>query len=61
MAKLIVCRDYKSKKNKDKEEKTIVGYKVNLTKTGIAETGITVEDELNIEYKKDMVIITKVK
>lgn len=61
MAKLIVCRDYKSKKGKATDEKTIVGYKVNLTKTGIAETGITEKDELNIEYKKNMVIITKIK
>lgn len=61
MAKLIVCRDYKSKKDKGKEEKTVVGYKINLTKTGVSETGITENDELQIEYKKDKIVITKIK
>lgn len=61
MAKLIVCRDYKSKKDKSKDEKTIVGYKINLTKTGIEQTGIKTTDDLSIEYEKNKIIITKIK
>lgn len=56
MAKLIACRDYSSKKNKGKE---VVGYKINLTKTGIDSTGIKQEDELEIEYNPNKIIITK--
>ena len=61
MAKLIVCRDYKSKRDKITEEKTIVGYKINLTKSGIEKTGFTEKDNLKIEYDKDKIIITKIK
>lgn len=61
MAKLIVCRDYKSKKDKITEEKTVVGYKINLTKSGIEKTGFTENDNLKIEYDKDRIIITKIK
>lgn len=61
MAKLIVCRDYKSKKDKVTEEKTIVGYKINLTKSGIEKAGLTEKDNLKIEYDKDKIIITKIK
>ena len=61
MAKLIVCRDYKSKKDKKKEEKTVVGYKINLTKTGIEQTGINENDNLEVEYLKNKIIITKIK
>ena len=61
MAKLIVCRDYKSKKDKITEEKTVVGYKINLTKSGIEKTGLTENDKLQIEYDKDKIIITKIK
>jgi len=60
MAKLIVCRDYKSKKDKPTKEKTVVGYKLNLTKTGVEDISkITKDDELEIEYKENMIIITK--
>lgn len=61
MAKLIVCRDYKSKKDKATDEKTVVGYKINLTKTGIEQTGINENDNLEIEYLKNKIIITKIK
>ena len=61
MAKLIVCRDYKSKKDKLTYEKTVVGYKINLTKTGIEKTGLNEKDNLKIEYCKDKIIITKTK
>ena len=61
MAKLIVCRDYKSKKDKATDEKTVVGYKINLTKTGVEQTGIKETDNLSIEYVKDKIIITKIK
>lgn len=56
MAKLIACRDYSSKKDKGKN---IVGYKINLTKTGIDSTGIKQDDELQIEYHPNRIIITK--
>ena len=56
MAKLIACRDYSSKKDKGKN---IVGYKINLTKTGIDSTGIKQDDELQIEYRPNRIIITK--
>lgn len=60
MARLIVCRDYKSNKDKETQEKTIVGYKINLTKTGVENMSkITKDDELEIEYKENMIIITK--
>ena len=58
VAKLIACRDY-STKAKTKGE-NIVGYKINLTKKGIEDTGIDYKnDELEIEYKKNKIIITK--
>lgn len=58
MAKLIACRDY-SARAKNKGE-NIVGYKINLTKKGIEETEIDYEkDELDIEYQKNKIIITK--
>ena len=56
MAKLIACRDYSSKKDKGKN---IVGYKINLTKTGVDSTGIDLEDELTIEYQSNKIITTK--
>ena len=56
LAKLIACRDYSSKKDKGKN---IVGYKINLTKTGIDSTGIKQDDELQIEYHPNRIIITK--
>ncbi len=60
MAKLIVCRDYKSKKDKVTDEKTIVGYKINLTKTGVENISkINKEDELEIEYFENKIVITK--
>lgn len=61
MAKLIVCRDYKSHKDKKTDEKTVVGYKINLTKTGVEQTGIKENDDLSIEYLKNKIIITKIK
>ena len=61
MAKLIVCRDYKSKKGFPKDKKTVVGYKINLTKKGIEQTGINTTDDLSIEYLKDKIVITKIK
>lgn len=60
MAKLIVCRDYKSKKDKSTDEKTIVGYKISLTKTGVENISkINKEDELEIEYFENKIVITK--
>lgn len=56
MAKLIACRDYSSKKDKGKN---IVGYKINLTKTGVDISGIKLEDDLTIEYQHNRIIITK--
>lgn len=57
MAKLIACRDYSSKNDKGKN---IVGYKINLTKKGVDFTGIDYEkDELEIEYRKEEIRITK--
>ena len=62
MAKLIVCRDYQSKKDKKTEDKTVVGYKTNLTKTGVEnESKLKATDELEIEYKENMIVITKKK
>lgn len=56
MSKLVVNRDYKSKKNKG----NIVGYKVNLAKEGVENISkLTATDELKIEYKEGMIIITK--
>ena len=56
LAKLIACRDYSSK---DKG-KNIVGYKINLTKKGVDSTGIDYKkDELQIEYGKEEIRITK--
>lgn len=58
MAKLIVNRDYQSKKNTG----NIVGYKISLSKNSVNNIShITEDDELNIEYKEDMIIITKKK
>lgn len=60
MARLIVCRDYKSNKDKSKEDKTVVGYKINLTKTGVENISkINKDDELEIEYLKNKIVITK--
>ena len=59
MARLIVCRDYGSRKKIPKEKRTVVGYKLNLTKKGIEKTGIKENDELNIEYQPNKIIITK--
>lgn len=56
MAKLIACRDYSSKKDKGKN---IVGYKINLTKSGVDSTGIKQDDDLIIEYQDKRIIITK--
>ncbi len=58
MAKLVVNRDYQSKKNKG----NIVGYKVNLSKAGVEnDSKLTATDELEIEYKENMIVITKKK
>ena len=58
VAKLIACRDY-STRAKEKGE-NIVGFKINFTKKGIEETEINYKkDELDIEYKKNKIIITK--
>lgn len=57
MAHLIECLDYKSKK----EEKPVIGYKINLTKTGIDQTGITKDDKLDIKYQQNKIIIEKIK
>ena len=56
MAKLIVNRDYQSKKNIG----NIVGYKISLSKNSVNNIShIDENDELNIEYKEGMIIITK--
>jgi len=58
MAKLVVSRDYQSKKNKG----NIVGYKINLSKSGVEnDSKLKATDELEIEYKEDMIVITKKK
>ena len=51
MSRLIANRDYQSKKNKG----NIVGYKIALSKNGVN----NIKYELNIEYKENMIIITK--
>ena len=58
MAKLMASRDYSSKKNKGEN---IVGYRLSLTKTGVAKAGFELDDELEIEYKKEKIIVTKKK
>ena len=56
MTKLIVNRDYQSKKNTG----NIVGYKIALSKNSVNNIShIDENDELNIEYKEGMIIITK--
>lgn len=56
MSKLLPNRDYKSKKSKG----NVVGYKISLSKTGVQDIShINEKDELNIEYKEGMIIITK--
>lgn len=58
MAKLVVSRDYQSKKNKG----NVVGYKINLSKSGVEnDSKLKATDELEIEYKKNMIVITKKK
>lgn len=58
MAKLVVNRDYQSKKNNG----NIVGYKINLSKAGVEnDSKLKATDELEIEYKKNMIVITKKK
>lgn len=58
MARLIACRDYQSKKNKE----NIVAYKINLSKAGVEnDSKLTATDELEIEYKENMIVITKKK
>lgn len=58
MSRLIVNRDYQSKKNKG----NIVGYKISLSKSSTNNIShIDENDELNIEYKENMIIITKKK
>lgn len=42
--------------------KTVKGYKIALRKKGVLEeSGFTEDDELEIEYKKEKIIITKKK
>ena len=56
MSRSIANRDYQSKKNKG----NIVGYKVALSKNGVNNIShIDEKDELNIEYKENMIIIMK--
>lgn len=56
MAKLIVNRDYQSKKNKG----NVVGYKIALSKAGVRDIAhIDESDELNIEYFENKIVITK--
>lgn len=56
MAKLIVNRDYQSKKNKG----NVVGYKIALSKAGVKDIAhIDESDELNIEYFENKIVITK--
>lgn len=56
MAKLIVNRDYQSKKSKG----NIVGYKISLSKVGVNDIAkFTENDELEIQYKENKIVITK--
>ncbi len=56
MAKLIVNRDYNSKKNKG----NVVGYKISLSKAGVKDIAhIDENDELNIDYFENKIVITK--
>ena len=62
LARLIAKRNYnKTLCDKMKENRSIVGYRLSLTTKGIQTTGFTLEDELEIEYKKDKIIVTKKK
>lgn len=55
MARLIVNRDYKSKK-----EDNVVGYKVALSKRSVNKIShIDENDELDIQYEENQIIITK--
>lgn len=62
MARLIAKRNYnKTLSNEKKEKRSIVGYRLNLTTKGIQTTGFTLEDELEVEYQKGKIIVTKKK
>lgn len=62
LARLIAKRNYnKTLSDKMKENRSIVGYRLSLTTKGIQTTGFTLDDELEIEYKKDKIIVTKKK
>lgn len=54
MAKLTEVKEYK--KNGDTSVKA---YRITLRKTGIEKTGLTADDELEVTYKKDKIVITK--
>ena len=46
---------------KQNGEKSIKGYRVSFQKTEIEKAGFKPTDELEIEYKKETIIITKKK
>lgn len=46
---------------KQNGEKSIKGYRVSFQKTEIEKAGFKPTDELEIEYKKEKIIITKKK
>ncbi len=54
MAKLQEIKEYK----KDKTS-FVKGYRISLKKTGIEKTEFKKEDELNINYQKGKITITK--
>jgi phage-related protein len=54
MAKLQEIKDV----NKDKES-YVKGYRIALNTKGIKTTGFTTDDELNVDYKKGKITITK--
>lgn len=46
---------------KQNGEKSIKGYRIALQKTEVESAGFKATDELEIEYKKEKIIITKKK
>lgn len=54
MPKLQGVEQYNAKK-----ENSIKGYRVALSKTGVDKTGFKVNDELDVNYQKGKIIITK--
>jgi len=44
--------------NKEKKDK-VKGYRIALSTSGIEKTGFEINDELDVDYRKGKIIITK--